>query len=81
MKRLFVSFFCLLGLLLAAPFGFAMTSTNYLINWDSINSGGDDVSSSTNYRLRDTVGEQATGFSTSTLYSLCLLYTSDAADE
>gem|GEM_PF-351579 len=74
MKRLFVSFFCLLGLLLAAPFGFAMTSTNYLINWDSINSGGDDVSSSTNYRLRDTVGEQATGFSTSTLYSLSAGY-------
>jgi len=46
----------------------AMTSTNYLINWDSVNSGGDDVSSSTNFGLRDTLGEQATGYSSSTSY-------------
>jgi hypothetical protein len=48
----------------------AMSSTNYGIEFDSINSGGDDISSSTNYRVQDTVGEQATGFSTSTNYQL-----------
>ncbi|MDQ7815375.1 MAG: hypothetical protein RDU25_06285 [Patescibacteria group bacterium] len=53
---------------------FAMTSTNYQINWDSINSGGDDISTSTNYSLHDTVGEQATGESTSTNYSISAGY-------
>lgn len=48
----------------------AMTSTNYDLSWDSINSGGEDTSTSTNYSLRDTVGEQATGFVTSTNYGL-----------
>lgn len=48
----------------------AMTSTNYAINWDSVNSGGDDMSSSTNFILRDTIGEQAVGPSTSTNYSM-----------
>lgn len=52
----------------------AMTSTNYTIGWDSINSGGEDTSSSTNFRLRDTVGEQATGYSTSTSYTLSAGY-------
>ncbi len=49
---------------------FAMTSVNYKVNWDSINSGGDDISSSTNYILHDTVGEVATGSSTSENYRL-----------
>lgn len=52
----------------------AMTSVNYRINWDSVNSGGEDTSSSTNYRLRDTVGEQATGNSTSSNYALSAGY-------
>ena len=43
-----------------------MTSTNFELPWDSINSGGDDISSSTNFGLRDTAGEQATGLSSST---------------
>ncbi len=47
----------------------AMSSASYQINWDSVNSGGIDVSTSTNYLLRDTVGEQATGFSSSTNYT------------
>ncbi len=53
---------------------FAMTSTNYQVNWDSVNSGGTDVGTSTNYSLRDTVGEQATGFSTSTNYTVSAGY-------
>jgi hypothetical protein len=48
----------------------AMSSTNYRINIDSINSGGTDFSSSTNYRLHDTVGEVASGDSASPLYAL-----------
>jgi len=46
----------------------AMSSTNFKINWDSVNSGGADISTSTNYNLRDTIGEQAVGPSSSTNY-------------
>lgn len=48
----------------------AMTSTNYQINFDSINSGGTDFSSSTNYQMNDTFGEQGTGYSSSSNYLL-----------
>jgi hypothetical protein len=47
-----------------------MESDNYRIDFDSINSGGTDNSVSSNYRLWDTVGEQATGESASTLYKM-----------
>lgn len=53
---------------------FAMSSTNYSIEWDSVNSGGLDTGTSTNYSLRDTLGEQATGFSTSTNYTVSAGY-------
>jgi len=46
----------------------AMSSTNYYINWDSINYGGTDYSSSTNYYISDTLGEIATGWTSSTNY-------------
>lgn len=52
----------------------AMTSTNYQILWDSINSGGEDTSTSTNWRIRDTIGEIATGSSTSETYKLSAGY-------
>ncbi len=52
----------------ANNFARAMTSANYKVNWDSINSGGTDFSTSTNYKMHDTVGEQAVGYSTSTNY-------------
>jgi hypothetical protein len=48
----------------------AMTSTNYQILWDSVNSGGTDNSTSTNYLLRDTIGEHGTGFSESENYRI-----------
>lgn len=54
--------------------GFAMTSTNYQILWDSVNSGGTDVSTSTNYTIRDTIGEHATGFSESENYRISAGY-------
>jgi len=47
-----------------------MTSTNYQIETDSINVGGTDFSTSTNYTLSDTVGEVGTGAGTSTNYNL-----------
>lgn len=73
------------GLIAVAVWGptqvaLAMTSTNYAINFDSINSGGRDDATSTNYALRDTIGEQATGDSTSTNYQIRAGYrTGDAA--
>lgn len=48
----------------------AMSSTNYQINFDSINSGGTDFSSSTNYQMNDTLGEQGTGYTSSSNYLL-----------
>jgi hypothetical protein len=60
----------LVVILLTSRAVFGMTSTNYTIDFDSLNSGGDDISSSTNYQIRDTIGEQATGFSSSTGYSI-----------
>lgn len=46
-----------------------MSSTNYAIQSDSVNGGG-QLSSSTNFGLEDTAGEIATGESTSTNYQL-----------
>jgi len=48
----------------------AMTSANYEINWDSINVGGMDTATSNNYSLLDTLGEIATGISSSGSYKL-----------
>jgi hypothetical protein len=53
---------------------FAMTSTNYVIDWDSLNTGGTDDSASANYQMQDTVGEHATGLSESESYELSAGY-------
>ncbi len=53
---------------------FAMSSTNFYIDWDNLNEGGDDVSTSTNYGIRDTLGDLATGTSTSATYGLSAGY-------
>lgn len=50
-------------------FSQAMQSSNYKIQFDSINTGG-TFASSTSYSLEDTVGEVGTGESTSASYSL-----------
>jgi len=47
-----------------------MTSSNYRIIFDSLNTGGEDLSSTSNYSLQDTIGEIATGLSTTSLYKL-----------
>ena len=49
---------------------FAMSSESYAVPWDTVNSGGEDTSSSTNYGLRDSIGGQATGLGSSTNFSV-----------
>ncbi|MDD2786403.1 MAG: hypothetical protein PHS79_05990 [Patescibacteria group bacterium] len=72
--RLFISVFTICFLLLSSAAQASMTSTNFEIRSDSINSGGNDTSTSTNFSLVDTIGEQATGYSTSTNYTLSAGY-------
>ena len=62
---LVISILCVLPLISRA----AMSSIDYKISIDSINMGG-DYSTSTSYSLQDTVGEIATGNSTSTNYTM-----------
>lgn len=45
-----------------------MSSTNYKINTDSINFGGSDYGASTNYKIQETLGEEAPGVSNSANY-------------
>ncbi|MDD4995141.1 MAG: hypothetical protein PHW53_01580 [Patescibacteria group bacterium] len=58
----------------------AMSSTNYIINWDSLNIGGTDFSSSTNYFMSDTLGEMSTGRSSSTNYWIYAGYRQGVTD-
>lgn len=58
----------------------AMTSTNFSISWDSINSGGDDISSSTNFRVRDATGDPSAGSGSSTSFQLTAGYRTGDAD-
>ena len=53
-----------------AAFSAVMQSPSYQIGNDSINIGGTENSVSSNYQLSDTVGESATGNSSSTSYNL-----------
>lgn len=47
-----------------------MSSTDYQIGWDTLSSGGSDVSNSTSYVVRDTIDGTAVGDSASTTYGL-----------
>jgi len=69
MSRFFI-IILLSALVIGTEVKAAMTSTNYQIPFDSINSGGTDFTSSTNYNLNDTLGEQAVGMGTSTNFQL-----------
>lgn len=73
MRTWVIALFCALFLLPAAAV-FAMTSTNYGINWDSVNFGGRDDATSTNYQLQDTLGELGSGVATSESYQLSAGY-------
>ncbi len=48
----------------------SMSSSNFQINWDHINSGGGDFASSASYQLNDTLGQIADGTSTGVLYAM-----------
>lgn len=48
---------------------YVMSSTNYRVEFDSINTGG-SLGTSTNYKIEDTVGEIASGSGTSTSYNI-----------
>ncbi len=54
----------------SAVLAYVMGSTNYRIQQDSVNFGGTEDSSSVTYKVRDTLGEIATGFASSTSYNL-----------
>lgn len=65
MKKIFFSF------LFIPLFIFAFSqSQNYKIQFESINIGGLDVQTSTLYKLKESIGEVATGLSESSLYKL-----------
>lgn len=66
-----ISILSLLILLFIANFCYAeMKSANYGVSSDSLNSGGNDWSQSTNYGLRDTLGESGVGAGESTNYKM-----------
>ncbi|MDF1496873.1 MAG: hypothetical protein P1P90_02325 [Patescibacteria group bacterium] len=70
MLRAYFGVFLLIAFSITNGVSAAMNSTNYQINFDSINSGGTDFSSSTNFQMSDTLGEQGTGYTSSTNYVL-----------
>ncbi|MFA4845770.1 MAG: hypothetical protein WC654_04390 [Patescibacteria group bacterium] len=47
-----------------------MSSSSFLIRWDSVNAGGSDSASSSSYQLRDTVESVVAGRTSSTSYNL-----------
>lgn len=51
-----------------------MSSTNFLIQWDNVNSGGLDNSTSTNFWSRDSIGDNSSGTSTSVNFQLSAGY-------
>lgn len=73
MKK-FCSFAGVLCLFLFGSNVFAMSSTNYWIPWDTVNSGGSDIGSSTNFSIHDSIGGAVVGTSTSANFSLAQGY-------
>ncbi|MCX6780171.1 MAG: hypothetical protein NT034_03260 [Candidatus Magasanikbacteria bacterium] len=71
MKKLFITLGSGVFLLLSSSpvLAYVMQSSNYRMQFDSVNSGG-NLSTSTNYRFEDTVGEIASGSSTSSSFNL-----------
>jgi len=63
--------FAFVGFFISAHFAqAAMSSTNFEIRWDTVNTGGSDTSSSASYQLRDSVESSVAGSSTSSSYQL-----------
>lgn len=74
--------FAVVGIFVYASLAHAqMTSTNYEIRWDSVNTGGSDSASSGSYLLRDTSESTLAGTSTSTSYQLDQGYRAGVDDQ
>lgn len=72
----------LAALLLLTGSVLAMSSDNYRLNWFTpLTSGGGGAAGSTNYAINFTVGQSATGTSSSTNYGGCLGYWCDATGQ
>lgn len=71
MKKLFITII-VFGLSASAfsSFAYEMSSTNYRIFESSVNVGGQDIQTSTNYRVRESIGEVAIGDANSESYKL-----------
>jgi len=70
MRRTVLVWLCV-GVFSYAPLAYAeMSSSNFIIRWDSLNSGGSDSSSSASFNVRDTVGESGGGNSDSTSFQI-----------
>jgi len=74
MKKIFTicliaSFYIVLNILVPQSVLAYMDSTNFKLWFDSMNIGGEETSSSTNYKLQDTMGEIGTGRIESTSYA------------
>lgn len=59
----------------------AMTSTNFQINWDNMNAGGDELATSTNFGIWDTLSDNLSGTSTSENFGLSAGYRAPDEDE
>lgn len=57
-------------------FSYEMSSTGYRLQESSINVGGEEVQTSTSYRLRESIGEPVVGEATSTSYKIRMGYQS-----
>lgn len=79
MKKIFIKvaiitivFIYLFGLW-KAPVSLALMNSESYVNWfDSLNFGGEETSSSTNYQLQDTLGEIGTGLISGSLYGAAI---------
>ena len=78
-KQGFLILFIFFSLFLVSEVAFAMDSTSYRIDSDSINFVGGDTGSSSSFRMDDTGGEISTGTSGSNSYSLSSGYRSSDA--
>ena len=69
LKKTAILLFCVACMLITHTV-VASSSANYILKFDSVNSGGEDTSSSTNYGIRDTYGEQGSGDVSSTNFQI-----------
>ncbi len=74
--------FAVVGFFVSASFvQAAMSSTNFEIRWDTVNTGGSDTGSSTSYQLRDSTEAVVGGSASSTTYQLLQGYRSGIDDQ